>query len=363
MYTVEDIKYLKPMSYWAFPSNSSSNQKARFAKAMETGYGLTLKRDGALYRAIVEEDGVILQSRTISRTTGVFVEKQDRVPEITKALSKLPVGTVLMGEVCFPLEMGNLISSDVVSIMGCLAPKAIKRQEATPLNYYIFDVLMYGEEPFYNRPYKVRVEKLNEIRKLLRGEVRLEVAEPIFKDLTKTIENFLDNGWEGGVLMKLDEPYAFEKRPAWTSIKVKQSSDTVDLVITGTTPPIKGYTGKYPASHQYWENIKTGKLVEGNYYADGGYLPVSVNYFRGLIGGLQLSAYYNDKLIEVARVSNLTDDIREQITENPDSYIGMVVEVGAMMIDVEKKSLRHPKLLKLRPDKNAEECLYTDIFR
>jgi hypothetical protein len=41
----------------------------------------------------------------------------------------------------------------------------------------------------------------------------------------------------------------------------------------------------------------------------------------------------------------------------------MVVEVGAMMIDVEKKSLRHPKLLKLRPDKNAEECLYTDIFR
>ena len=85
MYTVEDIKYLKPMSYWAFPSNSSSNQKARFAKAMETGYGLTLKRDGALYRAIVEEDGVILQSRTISRTTGVFVEKQDRVPRDYKS--------------------------------------------------------------------------------------------------------------------------------------------------------------------------------------------------------------------------------------------------------------------------------------
>lgn len=363
MYTVEDIKDLKPMSYWAFPPNSSANQKAKFSKAMEKGYALTLKRDGALYRAIVEKDSVMLQSRTISKTTGSFVEKQDRVPDITKALSKLPPDTVLMGEICFPLSMGNLISSDVVSIMGCLAPKAIQRQEATPLNYYIFDVLMYDGEPFYNRPYQVRIEKLKEIEGLLRGEERVEVAQPIFKDIEKTLENYLDNGWEGGVLMKLDEPYMFEKRPAWKSIKVKQTSDTVDLVITGTTPPIKGYTGKYPASHQYWENIKTGELVEGNYYSNGGYLPVSVNYFKSKIGGLQLSAYYNEQLIEVARVSNLTDEIRDLITDDPESYMGTVVEVGAMMIDVEKKSLRHPKLLNLRPDKNAEECLYTDIFR
>lgn len=363
MYTIEEIKDLKPMSYWAFPPNSSPTQKAKFAKAMKTGYALTLKRDGALYRAVIEESGVTLQSRTVSRTTGVFVEKQDRVPAITKALSKLPAGTVLMGEVCFPLSMGSLISSDVVSIMGCLAPKAIQRQEATPLNYYIFDVLMYDGEPFHNKPYKIRIEKLKEIERLLIKEERLEVAQPIFKDIEQTIENYLDNGWEGGVLMKLDEPYFFEKRPAWKSIKVKQTSDTVDLVITGTTPPIKGYTGKYPVSHQYWENVKTGDLVEGNYYADGGYVPVSVNYFKGLVGGLQLSAYYNGKLIEVARVSNLTDDIREEVTENPNDYIGMAVEVGAMMIDVEKKSLRHPKLLKLRPDKNAEECLYSDIFR
>lgn len=363
MYTIDEIKELKPMLYWAFPPNSSANQKKRFAKAMETNYILTLKRDGALYRAVIEEDSVILQSRTISKKTGVFVEKQDNVPAIIEALKKLPPNTVLMGEICFPLSFGNTISSDVITVMGCKPDKAISRQKQTPLSYYIFDVLMYDGEPFYNKPYKIRAKKLEDLQTVLRGEENIEFAQPVYEDIEETIANYLNNGWEGGVLMKADEPYHFEKRPAWSSIKVKQSSDTIDLVIMGTTPPMKEYTGKYPVSHQYWESVKTGQLVEGSYYSDGGYTPVSINYFRGMIGGLSLGAYYNDRLIEVAKVANLTDDIREAITADPESYIGQVVEVGAMMVDVEKKSLRHPKLLKIRPDKNAEDCVYTEIFK
>lgn len=163
--------------------------------------------------------------------------------------------------------------------------------------------------------------------------------------------------------MKANMPYAFEKRPAWTSIKVKQATDTIDLVIMGTTPANKDYTGKYHASHQFWENVKTGELVEGTYYGDGGYTPVAKHYFKGMIGGLQLGAYYGDNLIEVSKVANLTDDIREAVTADPESYIGRVVEVSAMMIDVEKKSLRHPILEQFREDKDATDCLYSDIFQ
>lgn len=362
MYSVEEIKSLKPMSYWAF-SGTSAAQKKKFAKAFEQDYALTLKRDGALYRAVLTEEEAILQSRTVSRTTGEFVEKQDRVPDIMKALSVFPKNTVFMGEICFPMEMGNTISSDVVGIMGCLAEKAILRQEQTPLNYYIFDVLMYDGEPFYNKPYKVRMEKLKQIATLGRTEQRLEFAEPVYSDIDKVLQNYLSNGWEGGVLMKLSEPYQFEKRPAWTSIKVKQATDTIDLVIMGTTPATKEYTGKYPKTHQYWQNVKTGELVEGNYYASGGHIPVSSTYFHGLPGGLQLGAYYGDEIIEVCRIANLTDSLREELNSNLEKYIGKVVEVSAMMVDIEKKSLRHPKLEKIREDKNPEECLYSDVFR
>lgn len=362
-YSIEEIKDLKPMSYWAFPGGSSANQKKRLADAFKKNYILTLKRDGALYRAIIEEDGMLLQSRTISRTTGEFVEKQDRVPAIMEALKVFPKGTVLMGEICFPLEFGNTISSDVVGIMGCNADKAIARQELTPVNFYIFDVLMYGGEPWYDKPYKKRIEKVQEMAKLAVGKERLEFAKPIYEDLEMTVQNYLSNGWEGGVLMKADAAYDFGKRPAWTSIKIKQSTDTIDLVVMETTPPNKEYTGKYPASHQYWENQKTGELVEGNFYAHGGYTAVSVNYFRKLPGGLKLGAYYGKNLIEVCRIANLTDELRNILDTDPSVIIGKVVEVSAMMVDIEKKSLRHPKLVKIREDKNPEECKYSEIFR
>lgn len=362
-YDIETIKGLKPMSYWAFPTGSSANQKKRLADAFKKNYILTLKRDGALYRAVIGEDEMLLQSRTVSRTTGEFVEKQDRVPEIMKALEAFPKNTVLMGEICFPLSFGNTISSDVVGIMGCNAPKAIARQELTPVNFYIFDVLMYDGEVWYDKPYKRRIEKVQEIAKLVEGNERIEFAKPIYEDLEMTVQNYLSNGWEGGVLMKSDAAYDFGKRPAWTSIKIKQSTDTIDLVVMETTLPNKEYTGKYPASHQYWENQKTGELVEGNYYAHGGYTAVSVNYFRKLVGGLKLGAYYGENLIEVCRIANLTDELRAIIDEDPSSVIGKVVEVSAMMIDIEKKSLRHPKLIKIREDKNPDECKYSEIFR
>lgn len=362
MFSFDEIKEMKPMSYWAF-KGTSANLKAKFAKAMETGYILTLKRDGALYRAMIGKDETLLQSRTISKKTGEFVNKADNVPEIIEQLNaSLPKDTILMGEICYPIEMGNTISSDVVSIMGCLPAKAIERQKITPLNYYIFDVLMWNGEPTYQLPYLRRLDYLAKVRALIKDKTRLETAEPISDNIEKTVENYLENGWEGGVLMKKDEPYVFEKRPAWTSIKVKQSADTIDLVIMGTTPPVKAYTGKYPASHLYWEKTSTGELLEGSYYNQPGYMAVSSNYFEKKIGGLSLGAYYNDRLIEVSKVANLTDEMRDNLTENFEAWKGTVVEVSCMMIDPKRKSLRHPKIIRFREDKNPEECLYNDIF-
>lgn len=358
--SIDKYKEMKPMKYWSLPTNASENQKTKLQKAIRgTDYYALLKRDGAWYRFIKDGDELLLQSRTVSKKTGTFVEKQDRVPHIMEELNQLPDQTVVIGEIMYPDKNTN--SAHIVSIMGCLPEKAVERQKNKKVHYYIFDILMYQGLPMDNQPAINRIKLIQKLSKEYQFKY-VEFAEPVFEDIEEQIGVWLEEGEEGAVLMKKDKPYQ-PGRTAWNTIKFKQSvKDNIDLVIMGFTPPIKNYTGKYPMSWSYWENLKTGEKVEGNYYHDGGYIPISEYYFHGLVGGFELGAYYGDKLISVGKVANLTDRLRLQATEDPDSLLGMVAEVSAMSVDVERRSLRHAKLVMIRKDKEAEECLYEEIF-
>jgi ATP-dependent DNA ligase len=360
--TLQDIRDAKPMKYWSLSPTASQNQKDKLAKLLDSSqYFLTLKRDGAWYKYSKGDGEVLLQSRTVSRTTGDYVDKADRVPHVIEALDVLPDNTVLVGEICYA-DTGR-ISSDVVSIMGCLADKAVKRQEEEKLVYYVFDVLMLNGEEIHKLPALKRMEVLAKIFKDYELGPYIKKVEIVLYDFMEQVQDWLAKGEEGGVLINKDAPYAFGKKPAWSSIKIKQSlSEDIDLVIMSTTEPIEHYTGKYPVTHPYWINLRTGEKVEGLMYGQAGYRAVTSTYFNGLVGGLQLGAYYNGRLVEVCRVSNLTDDLREDLTFSFDKYKGSVVEVSAMSVDKERKSLRHPKLVRLRPDKDAKECLYNEIF-
>ena len=359
---IEEMKKLEAMRYWELGANASKEQKNKLKKEIQAGkYILTLKQDGAWYRFVKEESGSILQSRTISVKTKEPVEKQDRVPHIIKELDVLPTNTVLLGEIYYP----NYTSKDITSIMGCLAPKAIQRQKDKKMRYYLFDLLMYDGIDFSSQPYEKRLKKLKKIEEQFGNFEWIDFVQPIYEDIEKTVEHYLEEGYEGAVLMHRDKPYTFgkPKRPAWTSVKYKQTlQDDIDLVIMGFSKPTKEYTGKYPENHLYWQNMKTNQLVEGKYHRNPGYYAVSTNFFHKMIGGFILGAYINDNLYEVARVSNLTDKIREEATKNPDEFLGQVVKVSAMSVDLEKRSLRHPKLMGFHGDKNPKECLYEEIF-
>lgn len=359
---INKYKEMPHMRYWSLSAKASDNQKKKLQAAVRgTDYYAVLKRDGAWYRFVKDGDELLLQSRTISKVTGVHVEKQDRVPHIMEELNQFPDYTVLLGEICF--SDGSGTSSEVISIIGCGAEKAVARQKDIKLHYYIFDVLAYDGIAFDNQPAEKRMQMLQKISKQYDFK-HISFTEPVFENIEEQIGIWLENGEEGAVLMKKDKPYKPGKTAtAWNTIKFKQSLiDNIDLVIMGFTPPVTNYTGKYLQSWRYWENLKTGELVEGNYYLDGGYKAVSQYYFKGYIGGFELGAYYNDELISVGKVANLTDEIRIDATKNPDKYLGMVVEVNAMSVDSHRNSLRHAKLVDLRPDKNDFECLYTEIF-
>ena len=361
---IDEFKDVEPMKYWSLAAGASDAQKKKLEKAIRGNeYYATLKRDGAWYKFIKDDNEFLLQSRTLSKKTGRYVEKQDNVPHIIEELNViLPDQTVVIGEIFSPIE--GSISSDVISVMGCLPAKAISRQKDIKMRYYIFDILMYDGMDVHDQPAEKRIGLLQKIKKEKANMVEhIEFAEPIFDDLEEQVGVWLENGEEGGVLMHRQKPYKFGRSPAWHTIKFKQSlASSIDLVITGFSPPVTDYTGKYVQGWTYWENMKTGKLEEGRYYADGGYRPVSEYYFKGMVGGFELAAYYGDKLIPVGKVANLTDELRAQATNHPEELLNTVVEVSAMSIDMERKSLRHAKLIKLRPDKDAKECLYSSIF-
>ena len=113
-------------------------------------------------------------------------------------------------------------------------------------------------------------------------------------------------------------------RSNWRKLKPEP---TVDLVVTGTTD------------------------------GDGKFL--------GLIGSLRCSArkeFSHGKLIEVARVSGMTDDMRIELTTMEDALIGKIVEVKYQGVG-SRGRLRHPRFMRLRDDKTAKDASIFDVDR
>lgn len=364
--TIQQIRQIGAMKYWSLAAGSSDAQQKKLkSKVAGDEYFLLKKRDGAWYRfSHTTKDDAILQSRQISVSTGLPVEKHNNVPHIMEALKVIPENTVLLGEICYPGT--GRISSDIVKIMGCLPAKAVERQQKEKLHYYVFDVLYLDGVEVGAMPAEQRIKVVQQIKENYKFPEFIEFAEPIFTNIQETVDEWLAAGEEGGVLMHKKKPYLYERTKsaeAWATIKIKQSlTDDLDLVIMDKTESERDYTGGYPQVWQYWQNIRTGEFVCGTYYNEAGYRPVTQGYWQGLIGSLVLGAYYGDSLVQVCKVNNLTDELRLEMTQNWDKYVGTVVEVSAMSVDTQKKSLRHPKFKRLREDKNAKECKYSNIF-
>lgn len=361
--TPSDLREAPVMHYWSLAPSASAAQKKKLKGMPNSGKYLgSIKKDGAFYKFLKDENGVVsLTSRTVSAKNGKMVDKIENFPFVTEAMKNVPNGTCFIGEIHFADKTKT--SSDVVKISGALPKKAIERQVKEPLFYYIYDVLAFEGKVIDVYPAEERLKIITELRDTnYITHPLVYFADVIDGDLEEAILEALNNGEEGFVLYKKDEPYYYKDAPAWTYIKYKKSLvDDLDLVIMGTYPAKKDYTGEYPRTWKYWENLKTGELEEGYLFANGGYRAVSEYYFDGAIGGFVLGLYRAGSLIEVARIASLTDEVRYGATEDPTKYIGKVVEVSCMEV-LPTGGLRHAKIKKYREDKVASECLWEKVF-
>lgn len=370
---------------------------AKVDAAMTNGeWCLQEKKDGCLYMLEkIDSEHIYLFSRTKSKKTGELAEKGGNVPHIIEwAREYLPDDTVLLGEIYIPGGHSN----DVTSVMGCLPKNAIARQEASDwVHYYVFDCIYYNGNNLCNNTFETRVghylecmlydaftagnyiggyQQVNKYVEMattytLKQNVNIGIGCDSFQE--KLNEIFAAGG-EGAVFKRLDSIYEPDKRPM-TCFKMKEHVDSVDLICMELLDPVMEYTGTEIDTWPYWYDPETDKEfywefnkynpTSAQYSFDDvlGIIPVTKPFYYGWKNAMRLGAYKDGKLIEVCRVaSGLTDELRRDMAENPDKYIGKVIQISCMSLNKKDYTVRHPVFECIREDKDINDCLLNEIF-
>ncbi len=327
------------------------NYKDKFKNEKIIG---TVKKDGYWSQLVKDKNEVHLYSRSISKKTGYYSDNIKKVPHIENwAMENLPNGTTLIGEIYYP----DGTSKNVTSILGAIPQKAIKRQngEYGKLNFYLHDMLAYNgydyvvNDDCYSTRYSDLCGEID-IKTPLIDEIEVAPCfDNTYCNLEECAKKVIADGEEGMVFRTEIGLYAPGKRKPQTMFKIKRSVDNVDLIILDVLEPEYLYTGKEGGTWLYKD--KDGNLItKAAYYS--------------WAGGFSLGAVdENGHYIHVGSVtSGVTDKMKKNVAENPDDFIGQVVEISCMSLDKERKTLRHPYFVKMRPDKPAHECRIQDIF-
>ena len=373
-----EASMLPPMLMWSLPSNKEQNLQ----EYCESGdYLASVKKDGYFYMLNKTPNHTYLFSRSPSVKTKLLTEKSANVPHLAEVAEALPADTILMGEIYIPGQT----SSGVTRIMGSLPKKAIDRQEKEGyVYYYLFDVVMYDGQSLLETPFEERYKILQEIYNTYFVNIPfVEYAEQVDTNIYETIFQWIAEGEEGAVLRRKDFTYQPGKRPAWSSIKVKQET-TIDVILTGFEDPTKEYKGKELDTWQYWVMEKDinmmsyphqpSQWVEKEKWVgdpkairspEFRTIPVTKAYYYGWKNRIYISAYNsNGELEEIGTISSgLTDELRQAFAENPEKYINRVIEIKCMSVDKKEHSIRHGFFLRFRDDKNPSDCLISEIFR
>jgi ATP-dependent DNA ligase len=254
--------------------------------------------------------------------------------------------------------------------MLSLPAKAIQRQQENGwVKAYIFDILYYAEEAIYTQDFSIRWDCMTRcFKEWVAMSCLFDATFPEFVELAEThhydkgehLAEWMARGEEGGVLKMLTstaktsaahhvrEIGATAARPMNTTFKIKQV-DTVDVVIMDIQLPGTAYTGKDPDNHPYKD--ADGKAINRLY---------ALNMINAFVIGVYMPTGELRQIGTVA--SGLDDELRLAAWDDADEYRMKVIEVDCMSIDKVHKTLRHPRLMRFRPDKDHTECTVGNTF-
>lgn len=363
-----DFQALEAEKYWSFGASFKGDPRAEARNMIFSGnYVGARKMDGAYFRFIKGMNGeMVLQGRS-KGVGGDYLDKLDHVPQLMPFFEALPNGTCLLGEIYFPENEG---SNKVTTIMGCLTQKAIERQEKGPkLHYYVFDIWAFSGKSYMQTKIEDRIKTLDFMDLTWKNTPYVEFAryydgEPLWNNL----EKILLTGGEGVVITKKGTVPSPGKRTARKTLKIKKEiSQTIDCFFTGrATAPTEDYSGKEIETWKYWQDMATGKMIEGEYYDK--YMlgeplrPVTKPFFHGWAGSLEIGVLKDGEVVPIGFLSGLSDEIKANFKD----YTMRPIEITCMEVyensDGTIGGLRHAKMLQFRDDLTAEDCTWKKIF-
>lgn len=353
---------MQSQKYWSFPSSYSEEKKRTTLHEMlySGDYIASEKRDGYWQMILKDDDGNVFMR---ARSAGVngWICKQEWVPHLNPFFEALPNGTCLISEVYIPGGTSKMITT----ILGCKKEKAIERQQEMPLRLSVFDVLAYDGELIYNRPITERITYLDKIAEIATEYIDIVTYWDNPQDIHENWLSILANGGEGVVLTLKTNPYEFNKRTSRHTLKMKKElQETVDVFLTGKyKEATKIYTGKDIANWNYWYDELAEKKIEGKLFDirdNDSIVPVTKYWFKNMAGAIEIALLIKGKVVPIGWISGISDEDREGIVNNPESYKGKVIELQAMEVDAtgDYPTFRHAKVVRWREDKVWQECVW-----
>lgn len=434
----EAFKFAGIKGYEPMTAKELETEEQQDIKLNDTSYILEEKFDGT--RALVYflsqpevgggECGFCrVFSRRVSKKTGFYVENSDSLPHIREIDKPKLAGTILDGE----MFIEGLPFKEVSSTLNCLWDKAVDRQlEKGFITFHAFDILFYKgidlrkmplerrkvylrlavEEAendyikeveyyecgtFIDAPFTEYLERIEGGDEDLFLEA-LEDNKDTYPNLYKCVEQetnltprayyelIVATGGEGLIVKPKNGKYLHKR--GWEYSKIKKFL-TRELIVLGFEEPTKEYTGKDIRKWAYWVEKDTDRRVQGNFYGDKKYIPVTKYYFHNQVGVMKLGVIltaeelnsipknkrgefdYADEYIEnpalkdkfimlVCECSGFDDETREYFTRNREKMIGTVVEVKANELFRDSGKMRHPRYMRQRFDKAPEQCIWAD---
>ena len=330
---------LEPQKYYEnkdMTPNAIAKREAMLSNK-ENNYIISEKHDGEWSMSIITSTRILVRSRSRG-VNGNFGDFTDKIPHITAELKLLPPNTVILGELCY-LDYSKT-SKDVGSILRCLTPKAIARQEdeAMKLHLVVFDCLCENGISYMDKTYAERIARasivINGSLKTPNNFKYIQMTKWTTNgDFNKFVGDIWDAGGEGGVIQRMDSKYAPGTRPSWQSLKVKKHISDIEVQVTAINAPTREYSGLAP---------------EGWPYKDPDGTLVTKYWYNNWAGGITVD--YKGKAVSISsglsdedRQWLVTDEAREMIKQGK-----LIAVIGAM--EETKDSLRHPIVQRLRTD-------------
>jgi DNA ligase-1 len=308
---------------------------ADIARTMPEDFFVEDKFDGIRGQAHVQNGRVAIYSRTLD-------EISIRFPELHQPLAALPTDMILDGEILGARGAEILPFSDLQKRLG---RKVVSEelQASTPVVFVAWDLLYASGKVWIDEPLQARRAHLEDLIVTAGDSERLRLSKAKrFRNVAELDDEFDAARARGNEGLMIKDPASSYKpgRRGREWLKLKKALATLDVVVTTVElghgkrrNVLSDYTFAVRRSQTDPELLNIGKAYSGLTDAE---IAEMTEWFR--LHTIQEFAHGRVRLVEPRIVIEVTFDRVQPSKRHKSGY-----------------ALRFPRIVRLRPDKNADE--------